>query len=227
MVDRPSSSDPHHEPTSDAQPNRLHDRPVPVSIDDRKCLAHGWRDYERFHFTYAGADGQTITHTREMLRVGRVVGVLAVDPQRDTVVLIRQFRLPAHLATGRGELVEIVAGMVEDGEEPAHAAERECREEIGVVPTALVPLREFMPAPGLVEELATLFLAVVDSSLVPDRAGAPHEAEFVQPVCVPTDVALASLAAGDFVNGYCVIALQWLALNRHRIGEIVAAASRR
>ena len=26
------------------------------------------------------------------------------------VVLIRQFRLPAHLATGKGDMVEIVAG---------------------------------------------------------------------------------------------------------------------
>ena len=206
MVDRPSSSDPHHEPTSDAQPNRLHDRPVPVSIDDRKCLAHGWRDYERFHFTYAGADGQTITHTREMLRVGRVVGVLAVDPQRDTVVLIRQFRLPAHLANGRGELVEIVAGRAEPGERPADTARRECREEIGVAPTALVELFSYLTTPGLTDEEVTLFLAAVDSARVPERTQATED-EQIGVMRVPIDAALAALNDGTMRNGPLVIAL--------------------
>jgi ADP-ribose pyrophosphatase len=151
--------------------------------------------------------------------------VLPVDPERDRVVLIEQFRYPAHLATGRGELVEIVAGMIEPGEEPAHAARRECVEEIGVAPSCLIPLFPFMPAPGLVEELAHLFLAIVDSSGVPERAGASTEAEHTRPLCVPIDAALKALAAGNFVNGYCVIGLQWLALNRGRLREIIAAAA--
>lgn len=223
MADRPPTFDSQHHPPDAGDSSRLQDRPAQVAIAEHHCLAQAWRDYDHFQFTFSGADGESITHTRDVLRVGRVVGVLPVDPDRDVVVLIRQFRLPGHLATGRGDMVEIVAGMVEDGEEPAHAAERECREEIGVAPKLLVPLFPFMPAPGLVEEIAYLFLAIVDSSGVPDRAGAQHEAEYVQPLCVPTDVALKSVATGAFVNGYCIIALQWLALNRHRLGEIIAA----
>jgi ADP-ribose pyrophosphatase len=133
--------------------------------------------------------------------------------------------LPAHFATGRGELVEIVAGMIETREQPADAARRECLEEIGVPPLALLPLFRFMPAPGLVEELAHLFLAVVDSTKVPDRAGAAVEAEHTRPVVVDIDTALASLEAGGIVNGYCVMALQWLALNRARLAKIVQEAT--
>jgi ADP-ribose pyrophosphatase len=91
------------------------------------------------------------------------------------VVLIRQFRLAAHLAAGLGELIEIVAGHVERGEVPQQAAARECVEEIGVEPRSLHPLFSFLPAPGLNDEYATMFLAIVDSTKVPERAGAEHE----------------------------------------------------
>src|SRR5262249_15842465 len=57
---------------------------------------------------------------------------------------------------------------------------------------------------------------------VPERAGAAHESEDTQPLCVDIDVALAALADGRLHNGYLIMALQWLALNRHRIGAFAA-----
>ena len=65
--------------------------------------------------------------TRDVVRVGRVVVIVPVDLERDEVVLIRQFRLGAHLAIGQGDLVELPAGRVEHGEELVDAARRECR----------------------------------------------------------------------------------------------------
>jgi len=209
-----------------APSHELSDQAVSVEVLGQERLASAWKNYDRFRFTFAGNDGTPVTHDREVLRVGRVAAVLPVDPARGTVTLIHQFRYPAQLATGRGELVEIVAGMVEEGEEPAHAAHRECLEEVGVAPRAVIPLFQFMPAPGLVEELAFLYLGLIDSSRVPERAGAADEAEHTRPVSVPIDKALEALASGAIVNGYCVMALQWLALNRNRLDEIARAAVR-
>jgi ADP-ribose pyrophosphatase len=41
---------------------------------------------------------------------------------------------------------------------------------------------------------------------------------------VPIDAALSALAAGAVRNGPLVVALQWLALNRHRLADIARAA---
>ena len=68
-------------------------------------------------------------------RAGR--GVLPLDLARDEIVLLRQFRLAAHLANGRGSLIEIVAGHVEAGELPVDAARRECDRGDRVAPVAL------------------------------------------------------------------------------------------
>jgi len=67
-----------------------------------------------------------------------------------------------------------------------------------------------------------MFLGIVDSTRVPERAGAADESEDTRPLCVDIDVALAALADGRLHNGYLIMALQWLALNRHRIGAFAA-----
>ena len=59
---------------------------------------------------------------RDVVRVGRVVVIVPVDLERDEIVLIRQFRLGAHLAIDKGDLVELPAGRVERGED-----DRRCR----------------------------------------------------------------------------------------------------
>ena len=199
----------------------LADRPAEVAVSAPELLAKGYLAYERYRLTLTASTGAPLAHTRDVLRGGKVVAVLAVDRSRDEVVLIRQFRLAAHLANGRGDLVEIVAGRVERGEQARDAARRECLEEIGVAPQALVELLTVMPTPGLIDEEITVFLGLVDAAGVPERAGAPAEQEETRPLRVPIDAALAALAAGTMRNGMLVVALQWLALNRHRLDEVM------
>lgn len=192
----------------------LADRPAEVTLDETTLLAAGFRPYERFRLILTHSDGSQTVQQRDIVRGGRVVGVLAYDPGRDAVVLIRQFRLPAHLATGRGEMVEVVAGIVEPGEDPEATALRECAEEIGVVPHRLIPMVRFLPTPGVTDELVILYLGLVDAADVPERAGAPEEGEATFPFVVPVAEALNAMEAGAFSNGFAIIALQWLALNR-------------
>jgi ADP-ribose pyrophosphatase len=201
----------------------LADAAVEVTLSGPLTLADGFLPYQRYRATVLGPDGAPVTQTRDLLRGGRVVAVLPVDLGHGEIVLIRQFRLAAHLATGKGELVEIVAGRVEGNESMADAARRECLEEIGVAPMRLIELFSFFPTPGLTDELATVFLAVVDASAVPERAGAAAEAEDTRPLRVDIDRAIAALAEGKISNGLLIIALQWLALNRERLPAALGA----
>ena len=210
---------------SRARPEPLGDRAVPVTLEGPAAIGDGFRPYERFTVTLAGAGGAPLTQVRDILRVGPVVGVLAWDPAAGVFALIRQFRLPAHLATGRGELVEIAAGRIEAGETAEVAARRECHEELGVAPAALLPMLSFMPTPGVTDEHAELFLALVDAARVPEEAGEPGEAEHTRPFLLPVAEAMAALAApapGLIGNVFVLVALQWFALNRAR-AEVFAA----
>src|ERR1700733_10407142 len=82
--------------------------------------------HRRFDGTLSGEK------TWEVWRRGRAAAVLPYDPVADAVVLIEQFRLPA-LAAGLGPvLVELPAGLCDDGESPEVTARREAGEEMGV-----------------------------------------------------------------------------------------------
>ena len=198
--------------------NPIADDRADLLIAGREVLAEGFRRYERLRVRRSG---ENVPRPLDVLRSGPAAAVLPIDPGRDEVVLLRQFRLAAHLANGRGNLVEIVAGHVETDEQPAEAARRECVEEIGVAPGLLVELFTYLTSPGMSDEEITLFLGIVDASGLPERAGAAAEHEETVPMRVPIDAALAALAAGTVRNGPLIIALQWLALNRGRLSEIV------
>jgi len=202
--------------------NPIADDRADLLIAGREVLAEGFRRYERLRVRRSG---ENVPRPLDVLRSGPAAAVLPIDPGRDEVVLLRQFRLAAHLANGRGNLVEIVAGHVEADEQPAEAARRECVEEIGVAPGLLVELFTYLTSPGMSDEEITLFLGIVDASGLPERAGAAAEHEETVPMRVPIDAALAALAAGTVRNGPLIIALQWLALNRGRLSEIVRIGS--
>jgi ADP-ribose diphosphatase len=192
------------------------DEPADVVIAGREVVAGGFRPYERVRTRRANEDAQT----RDLLRAGPAVAVLPIDLARGEVVLIRQFRVAAHLANGKGDLVEIVAGHVEANETPLATARRECVEEIGVAPDVLIELFSYLTSPGLIDEEITLFLGIVDAARVPAAPPAPAEREATALLRVPIDVALAALPTGAVRNGPLIVALQWLALNRGRLADI-------
>src|SRR6478609_9854036 len=195
--------------------NPIADDRADVVIAGREVLAEGFRRYERLRVRRSG---ENVPRPLDVLRSGPAAAVLPIDPGRDEVVLLRQFRLAAHLANGRVNLVEIVAGHVEADEQPAEAARRECVEEIGVAPGLLVELFTYLTSPGLTDEEITLFLGVVDASRAALAGDAEREASAL--LRAPIEAVLSALAAGAVRNGPLVTALQWLALNRPRLAEI-------
>jgi ADP-ribose pyrophosphatase len=185
-----------------------------------KVLGTGFCRYERSSFI--SATPSCTDQTRDILRAGRSAAVLPLDLARREVVLLRQFRLAAQVANGRGKLVEIVAGHVDAQDHPADTARRECLEEIGLAPAPLIELLTYFPSPGISDEQITLFLGIVNALMLSQQGGLASEHEALALMRVPIDVPLAALTQGVIHNGPLIVALQWLALNRERLPEIVA-----
>jgi ADP-ribose pyrophosphatase len=80
--------------------------------------------------------------------------MMPVD-DKDRVLLVKQFRLPA-----KRELWELPAGRLDSGESPLKAAKRELREETGYKAKKWVKLASFWATPGYVDEKMNLFLAL-------------------------------------------------------------------
>jgi ADP-ribose pyrophosphatase len=205
--------------SSDEADRVIADRKASVTLKGPLPVGQGYMRYERYELAIHRTGEEPLLQQRDVLRASGVAAVLPIDLEREQLVLIRQFRLPAHLATGRGEMVEIVAGRLEPGEAASDAARRECVEEIGVAPERLVELYSALPTPGFTDEYITYFLGFVDATKVPARAGAVEENEDTRPFVVSIDDAVAALDHGQIANGLLISALQWLALHRQHLRD--------
>jgi ADP-ribose pyrophosphatase len=200
----------------------LADIAADIELSPPQVLAKAYRDYLRYRVTLKRPDGAPVEQTRDIVKAGKVVAVLPIDLARDELVLLRQFRLPAHLANGKGDLLEIVAGRADAGETLVDAARRECREEIGITPGKLVEIATYLTTPGLADEEATIFVTQVDASSVREGAHTSPDGEQLHIFRAPVEAALQALAQGTMRGSPVVIALQWLALNRGRLSELLA-----
>jgi ADP-ribose pyrophosphatase len=90
---------------------------------------------------------------RSVVRHAGSAVMMAMD-DRDRILLVRQYRLPAD-----DYMWELPAGKVDDGEKPLQAAKRELTEETGYTAKTWTKLVSFFASPGYVQERMTIFLA--------------------------------------------------------------------
>lgn len=167
------------------------------------------------HRLFAGGWGHEIT--REVFERGHAAALLPWDPLRDEVVLIKQFRVGALTAGAVPWLVEIVAGIIEEGESAEDVVRRETVEEAGCAVTDIEPAMEVFTTPGGSSEQIAIFVGRVDARGVGGIHGLADEGEDISVFTEPLDAALGRLAGGGITNVIAVAALQWLALNRERL----------
>ncbi|MBC8263543.1 MAG: NUDIX domain-containing protein [Anaerolineales bacterium] len=166
--------------------------------------------------------------TRINFERGDSVGVLLHDPQDDAVILVRQFRYPVyarlapHEREGDGAkrawLLEIVAGVVDEGRTVKEVANKELLEEAGYeVKGELQLIATFYPSPGGASERVHLFLGEVDHrQRIGKGGGVVAEGEDTQVVVLPFREAMDMVARGEIGDAKTIIALQHLALVKCR-----------
>jgi len=127
-------------------------------------------------------------------------GAVTVVPMLDddTVILVRQWRLPAGKA-----LLELPAGGMEEGEDPAETAARELAEEIGKKPGKLEKLFACYLAPGYTTEYMYGYLA---TDLSDDRLD-PDEDENVEVVPMKLADALTAIENGEIEDSKTICGL--------------------
>ena len=191
-----------------------------IEVDHRETLFDNFLRVDRLklrHSLFAG--GWSELMTRELILRPRAVGVLLFDPAQQQVVLVRQIRV-GMLDEGQNPwLLELVAGMVESGEEPIEVAARESLEEANTKPQDLLQICEYYNSPGISNERITLFCGRVDATQAGGIFGLDAEHEDIEVVVLSLADALAKVASGEINNAMSIIALQWLQLNQPMLEE--------
>lgn len=156
---------------------------------------------------------------REIFKRADATCVLPYDPVEGSVVLVEQFRAPVMGSDQSPWLIELIAGMNEQGEAPQEVAHREAEEEAGLTLLELEPILDYWASPGGSTERVFLYCARVESWGIGGVHGLASENEDIRVHVVPVESALEMLQTGQINNAAAIISLQWLAMNRHRLDE--------
>ena len=171
------------------------------------------------HKLFAG--GWSGTVTRELLIKGAASAMVAYDPVLDNVVLVEQVRIGAYDPTSTQSpwLLELIAGMVEEGETRESVALRESEEEAGAKISHMQHCLSVWDSPGGVLERIHIFAGKVDSTTVGGLHGLAEENEDIRVHVVSRETAYQWLCEGKIDNGIAVIGLQWLELNYRKLKD--------
>lgn len=191
-----------------------------VVFEKEELLYDGFFKMKRFtlkHRLFAG--GWSESMSREVMVRGDAVCVLLYDPKTDQVLLIEQFRVGA-VKHESPWLLEMVAGMVEEGEDDQDVARREAFEEAGVEIGRLEYMLKFMPSPGGMVEYLRMYAGEFDSTKVDlnKHFGLQEEHEDIRLHLMPAQQAI-ELLKTEIDNASTIMGLQWLALNKDELCE--------
>jgi ADP-ribose pyrophosphatase len=123
---------------------------------------------------------------------------IVARPNPEEVILIRQYR---HAAGG--ELVEIPAGTLHEGEDPRECAIRELEEEAGYRAANMIERAKFWTTPGFTTELMYLYEA---SGLTKTQTN-PDEDEVIEVDIVSRAKALQMIDDGQIQDAKSILGL--------------------
>jgi nudix-type nucleoside diphosphatase (YffH/AdpP family) len=182
---------------------------------DITVLSDHWYVLRKATFDFLHRDGRWTREVREAYDRGNGVVVLLHDPSAGTVLLTRQFRLPAFVnGHADGMLIEAPAGL-DDGDDPEAAIRREAEEETGIRITEARRLFDLFMSPGSVTERVAFFVAAyTQADRVSAGGGLSHEGEDIEVIEVPLVEALAMVDSGQIADAKTVLLLQWARLQQ-------------
>ncbi|MDE9617776.1 ADP-ribose diphosphatase [Citrobacter portucalensis] len=185
-----------------------------VEIIARETLYRGFFSLDLYRFRHrlfnGGMSGEV---TREIFERGHAAVLLPFDPERDEVVLVEQIRIAAFDTSESPWLLEMVAGMIEEGETVEDVARREAMEEAGLEVKRTKPVLSYLASPGGTSERLSILVGEVDATTANGIHGLADENEDIRVHVVSREQAYQWVEEGKIDNAASVIALQWLQLH--------------
>ena len=184
-----------------------------VRITNEELLSDNWYILKRFTFELRRRDGSWQKQTREVYNRGNGAAILLYNRAQRTVLLTRQFRIPAHVNGHTGFLIEAAAGLL-DNASPEQRIREEVQEETGYRIGAVKKIYDLFMSPGSVTERLHFFVA----EYTPDQrqgegGGIAEEGEDIEVLEFGFEQALAKVASGEIMDGKTVLLLQYLELH--------------
>ena len=183
-----------------------------VRILNTEILSDDYYTLSKVTFSWKRANGEWQDSTREVYDRGDGCAILLFNREKKSVILTRQFRLPAFLNGYREMLIEAAAGLL-DHAEPEQRVRDEAQEETGYRAHNVTKAFAIFMSPGAVTERLHLFTGEYDpADRVGKGGGLASEGEDIEVLELGFDEAMAMVADGRICDAKTIVLLQHAAL---------------
>lgn len=154
---------------------------------------------------------------REQIKRRDAACILLWDPGLDQVVMVEQFRVGLLNRKEHASpwLIEIVAGLIDEGETPEEAIQREALEEAGCVVKELIPITQFFNTPGGFNEKSYVYCGIISLAQT-ELVNNPDEDEDLK-IHVLNWAELQEFYPQITTSASSIIALQWLSFHHEQL----------
>ncbi|HZR89162.1 MAG TPA: GDP-mannose pyrophosphatase [Bradyrhizobium sp.] len=187
-----------------------------IRITGERLISDHYGTVKSTTFEWRRNDGEWQSMSRDVFDRGNAATILPYNLARRTVVLVRQFRLPAYVNGYDDLLIEAAAGLLDDAS-PEDRIRAEAEEEIGYRLHHVHKVFEAFMSPGAVTEKIHFFVAEYEPEMrIGDGGGLAHEGEDIEVLELAFDEALAMIGDGRIVDAKTIMLLQHAALQIFR-----------
>lgn len=185
-----------------------------VKVISTEILSDFFFPLKKVKFEMEMKNGTLEEVNREVYCSKNGVTALLYNREKDTVILTKQFRLPAFLNNHpTGIMIETCAGLVEDNEDPKEGIIREIEEETGYKIQTAKKIFELYSTAGSVTEMLHYYVAEYSKDQrISDGGGLEEESEDIEVMELSFEEAFIKIQNGEIRDAKTVILLQYARL---------------
>lgn len=178
-----------------------------------KLLSDNWYILKKYTYELQRRDGNWQQQEREVYDRGNGAVILLYNKIKNSIILIRQFRMPMYVNGYQHFLIEAAAGLLDDAS-PETRIIAEAEEETGFKVDKIEKVFEAFMSPGSVTEKLYFYIAEYnDNNRSNAGGGLAEEGEDIEVLEWPFPKALEAIKTGEIVDGKTIMLIQYLALN--------------
>lgn len=181
-----------------------------VKITKREILSDNWYILNKITYEYQKASGEWETQAREAYDRGNGAVILLYNPDANTVILTRQFRMPTYVnGNESGMMIEACAGLL-DKQNPEDCIRKETEEETGYQVQNVRKIFEAYMSPGSVTEILYFFIAEYRPEMkISEGGGLDEEQENIEVLELGFQQALDMVQSGEINDAKTIMLLQY------------------
>lgn len=180
-----------------------------------KILSKAWATLLEINYDFQFKDGSWKRISRESYDRGHGCAILLYNLENGTVILTKQFRMPAYQANkDEGMSIEACAGEIDSNDSPEATIIREVEEEVGYKITEAKKIMEAYMSPGALTEKMHLFVAPYSEAMkVNEGGGVAGENEEIEVMEMTFSKALEMIVSGEIRDAKTIMLLQYAQIN--------------